>query len=315
MSNRRLLKPRRSATDSCVPPEHSPWTQAHCGLTACSSYRCFPRPPLFPTLKLKTHRVLGSPIHADAHYLARGYEIAYFGAGCFWSLEHTFWGTPGVVTTAVGFQGGDHDVVNPSYRAVCAGEAGFAEVVKVVIDPDVLPYAAAVDVWLASHDPTTVNRQGGDTGVQYRSVVFCVDAGQRAVAEERLAHFDALLQKRQEAAAAAAAAAAAPEVKQQGEAGASPERDTSQAAVAVSTSSGEGSSGRSRRLSRPPGGVEGDAVVSIVADAAEYPFYNAELYHQQYLAENPWATCPTNVNSVYVPPLAVPSRSVSHGEG
>ena len=274
-----------------------------------------PPPPLFPTLKLETHRVLGSPIHADAHYLARGYEIAYFGGGCFWSLERTFWGTPGVVTTAVGFQGGDDDVVNPSYRAVCAGEAGFAEVVKVVIDPNVLPYAAAVDVWLASHDPTTVNRQGGDTGVQYRSVVFCVGAVQRVAAGERLAHFDALLRKRQEAAAAAAAAASAPVTKQQGEARASPEGDTSQVAVAVSTSSGEGGSGHGRRRSRPPGGVEGDAVVSAVADAAVYPFYNAELYHQQYLAENPWATCPTNANTVYVPPLALPLPSVSDGEG
>lgn len=112
-----------------------------------------------PMPVLDTHRVLGTPIHSDAYYRAAGYEIAYFGGGCFWSLERVFWATPGVVTTAVGYQGGDADVVHPSYRAVCSGEAAFAEVVKVVLDPAALPYGAAVDVWLAAHDPTTVNRQ------------------------------------------------------------------------------------------------------------------------------------------------------------
>lgn len=231
--------------------------------------------------------MLGTPILSDAAYLAAGLGIATFGGGCFWALERTFWSTPGVVSTAVGYQGGDDDVVNPSYRAVCAGEAAFAEVVKVIYDP-VLPYGAVVDTWLAAHDPTTVNRQGGDTGVQYRSVVFCGGGEEEAVARGRLAHFDALLRARQAAATATAAAAAA-------------KGDVVGVASDPAAAPAAGAP-PSKRRPRPPGGVEGHAAVSVLAATAAYPFYPAEQYHQQYLAENPWATCPSNANAVYVPP-------------
>ncbi|GAB0490118.1 hypothetical protein MMPV_001350 [Pyropia vietnamensis] len=252
-----------------------------------------------PSPVLDTHRVLGTPIHSDACYRTSGYEIAYFGGGCFWSLERVFWGTPGVVTTAVGYQGGDADVVNPSYRAVCSGEAAFAEVVKVVYDPAVLSYGAAVDVWLAAHDPTTVNRQGGDTGVQYRSVVFCEGERHRALAEDRIAHFGSLLSERRAAASAAAELGKAPVDASADDARASGNPGVAAAAVVTVDKAIPPSS---RRRPRPPGGVEGDTVVTVVADAAAHPFYYAELYHQQYLSENPWATCPSNANSVYVPP-------------
>lgn len=243
--------------------------------------------------------MLGTPIHSDAHYRAAGYEIAYFGGGCFWSLERAFWSTPGVVTTAVGYQGGDADVVNPSYRAVCAGEAAFAEVVKVVYDPAVLSYGAAVDVWLAAHDPTTANRQGGDSGVQYRSVVFCEGECHRALAEARLAHFGTLLSERRAAAASAAESATAPADASAGSLLAADDP----AVVAATALTADGStSPPSRRRARPPDGVEGNTVVTVVTDAAANPFYYAELYHQQYLSENPWATCPSNANSIYVPP-------------
>lgn len=233
--------------------------------------------------------MLGTPVHSDAHYRATGYEIAYFGGGCFWSLERIFWATPGMVTTAVGYQGGDADVVNPSYRAVCAGEAAFAEVVKVVYDPAVLSYGAAVDVWLAAHDPTTVDRQGGDSGTQYRGVVFCEGERHRALAGARLAHFGTLLSERRAAAAAAAESATAPA---DGSAGGALAADVPAVAEAAAATADGGPPPPSRRRARPPGGVEGDTVVTVVADAAANPLYYAELYHQQYLS----------ANSVYVPP-------------
>lgn len=256
-------------------------------------------PSLSPLPQLDTHRVLGTPIHSDAYYRTVSYEIAYFGAGCFWSLERVFWDTPGVVSTAVGYQGGDADVVNPSYRAVCSGEAGFAEVVKVVYDPSVLSYGAAVDVWLAAHDPTTVDRQGADTGVQYRSVVFCEGERQRVLVEERLAHFESLLSERRAVVAAAVALESAPADAATGGVRGGGNPAVTAAAAATADNAIPPSP---HRRTRPPGGVEGDTVVTVVADAAAYPFYYAELYHQQYLSENPWASCPSNANSVYVPP-------------
>ncbi|GAB0498645.1 hypothetical protein MMPV_009991 [Pyropia vietnamensis] len=241
-----------------------------------------------PSPVLDTHRVLGTPIHSDAYYRTAGYEIAYFGGGCFWSLERVFWDTAGVVTTAVGYQGGDADVVNPSYRAVCSGEAAFAEVVKVVYDPSVLSYGAAVDVWLGAHDPTT-----------YRSVVFCEGERHRLLAEERLAHFESLLSERRAVAAAAAESEKAPADASAGGPRAGGNPAVASAAAATADKAVPPSP---RRRTRPPDGVEGDTVVTVVADAAAYPFYYAELYHQQYLSENPWAMCPSNANNVYVPP-------------
>jgi peptide-methionine (S)-S-oxide reductase len=95
---------------------------------------------------------------------------ATFGAGCFWGVEAAFRQIAGVLTTAVGFMGGTVD--NPSYRQVCNGNTGHAEVVQVEYDPEQVSYEQLLEVFWRIHDPTTPNRQGPDVGSQYRSVIF-----------------------------------------------------------------------------------------------------------------------------------------------
>lgn len=109
-------------------------------------------------------------------------EKATFGAGCFWGVEAAFRQLPGVVDTAVGFLGGS--MVNPSYRDVCTGRTGHAEVVEVTYDPLRLSYEQLLNVFWEMHDPTTVNRQGPDVGTQYRSAVFYHSPQQEAVAND-----------------------------------------------------------------------------------------------------------------------------------
>lgn len=108
-------------------------------------------------------------------------EKAMFGAGCFWGVEATFQEVPGVVTTAVGFAGGH--VPDVSYKEVCRGDTGHAEVVLVEFDPTKVSYDKLLDVFWANHDPTQVNRQGPDVGDQYRSVIFTFTPEQKAAAE------------------------------------------------------------------------------------------------------------------------------------
>ncbi|RXE56430.1 methionine sulfoxide reductase A [Methanoculleus taiwanensis] len=110
------------------------------------------------------------------------FEKATFGAGCFWGVEEAFQEVPGVVSTAVGFMGGT--VENPSYRDVCTGRTGHAEVVEVVYDPTVVRYENLLHVFWTVHDPTTLNRQGPDVGTQYRSVIFYHTPEQEAAARE-----------------------------------------------------------------------------------------------------------------------------------
>jgi peptide-methionine (S)-S-oxide reductase len=97
-------------------------------------------------------------------------EKATFGAGCFWGVEAAFRQVKGVVSTAVGYSGGSHE--NPSYKDVCTGRTGHAEVVEVVYDPVRVTYADLLRVFWENHNPTTLNRQGPDIGTQYRSAIY-----------------------------------------------------------------------------------------------------------------------------------------------
>ncbi len=109
-------------------------------------------------------------------------EIATLGGGCFWCLEAVFEQLLGVEEVVSGYSGGS--IPNPSYEQVCAGNTGHAEVVQVRFDPDVISYREILEVFFDVHDPTTLNRQGGDVGPQYRSVIFYHDARQKEIAEE-----------------------------------------------------------------------------------------------------------------------------------
>ena len=99
-----------------------------------------------------------------------GLETATFGAGCFWGVEETFRKLKGVRETAVGYSGGSFK--NPTYKDVCAGDTGHAEVVQIKYDPSIVSYEDLLNIFWASHNPTTLNRQGPDVGEQYRSVIF-----------------------------------------------------------------------------------------------------------------------------------------------
>jgi len=108
-------------------------------------------------------------------------STATFGAGCFWCVEAVFERLDGVHSVESGYMGGS--VENPSYREVCSGATGHAEVVQIQFDPEVIPYEVLLDWFWRSHDPTTLNRQGADSGTQYRSVIFYHNPGQRAAIE------------------------------------------------------------------------------------------------------------------------------------
>jgi len=111
-------------------------------------------------------------------------EKATFGAGCFWQVEMAYRDMPGVVDTAVGYEGGHTE--SPSYEQVCSGNTGHAEVTQVTFDPDEVSYEELAAKFWAVHDPTQLNRQGPDVGDQYRSVVFTHSDEQAAIARSSL---------------------------------------------------------------------------------------------------------------------------------
>ena len=111
------------------------------------------------------------------------------GGGCFWCVEAVMQPLRGVRRVVSGYAGGH--VADPSYREVCGGRTGHAEVVQVTFEPDAIPLRDLLTVFFATHDPTTLNRQGADVGTQYRSVVFYHDDAQRRIAEEVVADLEA----------------------------------------------------------------------------------------------------------------------------
>jgi peptide-methionine (S)-S-oxide reductase len=116
-------------------------------------------------------------------------ETAVFGGGCFWCLEAVFQRLPGVTAVESGYMGGQ--VENPTYKQVCTGTTGHAEVVRLTFDPGQVSYRDLLGVFFAVHDPTTLNRQGNDVGTQYRSVIFYNSEAQRREAEQAIAALNA----------------------------------------------------------------------------------------------------------------------------
>ncbi len=114
------------------------------------------------------------------------YEKATFGGGCFWCTEALMQRLKGVKKVVSGYAGGTVQGT-PTYKEVCSGLTGHAEVVQVEFDPKVISYHDLLTLFMASHDPTTLNRQGGDVGTQYRSVIFYLNEEQKKVAEKVVA--------------------------------------------------------------------------------------------------------------------------------
>ena len=119
--------------------------------------------------------------HADGH----SREVATLAGGCFWCLEAVFDELRGVQDVVSGYAGGT--VANPTYRQVCSGRTGHAEVVQVTFDPQAVSFRELLQVFFTIHDPTTLNRQGADVGTQYRSAIFYHTPGQKAAAEQVIA--------------------------------------------------------------------------------------------------------------------------------
>ena len=116
-------------------------------------------------------------------------ETAILAGGCFWCTEAVFRDVIGVSRVESGYIGGS--VADPTYKQVCSGRTGHAEAIRVTYDPDVLTYGELLDMFMATHDPTQLNRQGNDIGTQYRSAIFPLDDVQRAEAQAAIARANA----------------------------------------------------------------------------------------------------------------------------
>ena len=125
----------------------------------------------------------------DSNPASAGKETATLAGGCFWCLEAVFADLRGVESVLPGYAGGD--VPNPSYELVCTDTTGHAEVVQIVFDPSVITFRELLEVFFTIHDPTTLDRQGGDVGRQYRSAIFYHSPAQKATAEEVIAGLEA----------------------------------------------------------------------------------------------------------------------------
>ncbi len=134
------------------------------------------------------HVVLGTPL---AGPVPEGVETIYFGMGCFWGSERIFWKIPGVYVTAVGYMGGW--TTNPTYEETCTARTGHTEAVLVAYDPSKVALGVLLKAFWENHDPTTLNRQGNDTGTQYRSAIFTSTAEQLVEVEASRARYQAAL--------------------------------------------------------------------------------------------------------------------------
>jgi len=109
------------------------------------------------------------------------FEMATFGNGCFWCTEAVFAQLNGVISVESGYSGGQ--MINPDYKSVCSGTTGHAECLQIKFNPNIIPFTDLLEVFWKTHDPTTLNRQGGDVGTQYRSVIFYHNDIQKQEAE------------------------------------------------------------------------------------------------------------------------------------
>ncbi len=121
---------------------------------------------------------------------AKKLETATLGGGCFWCVETVFLQIKGVKKVVSGYTGGNAPG-KPTYQEICSGLTGHAEVVQVTFDPKLISYKDLLIIFMTSHDPTTLNRQGGDVGTQYRSVIYYHDDTQKAIAEQVIKDVDA----------------------------------------------------------------------------------------------------------------------------
>jgi peptide-methionine (S)-S-oxide reductase len=131
------------------------------------------------------------PVEVETNAQARANELetATFGSGCFWCTEAVFQQLKGVQTVQSGYSGGS--VENPTYKEICSGTTGHAEVIQVTFDPKIVSYQELLEVFWRTHDPTTLNRQGNDVGTQYRSVIFYHSDRQCQMAERYRQKIDA----------------------------------------------------------------------------------------------------------------------------
>ncbi len=123
-----------------------------------------------------------SPMETTINSSTSKNDTATFGAGCFWCVEAVFQDLEGVISVASGYTGGS--IKNPSYKEICTGRTGHAEVCQLVYDPKKISFDELLQVFWKTHDPTTLNRQGNDSGTQYRSVIFYHNENQKMLAEK-----------------------------------------------------------------------------------------------------------------------------------
>ncbi|USR79196.1 peptide-methionine (S)-S-oxide reductase MsrA [Arcanobacterium pinnipediorum] len=134
----------------------------------------------------KPHTVLGSDLMAEPQ---PGQQVIYLAGGCYWGVEEIMWQLPGVVSTAVGFMGGQ--TANPTYRQVCSGLTGHTETVRVVASDEAIPQI--IKTFWEMHDPTSLNRQGNDVGTQYRSAIFVTTQAQQELVDESVSAYSQVL--------------------------------------------------------------------------------------------------------------------------